>query len=281
MFDNLPTNNNNSKASQGENSDSGQLSKKNMDPNAAFYPQQPPKQNIQASSLNQTVQSNANNFDNQITAEKSQKPKIEQIAPKPVEDIFSETNSQEKPAIFQPKTEAPPIVQSPEVNASQIDPYTGERINNKNKTIVFALMLISLMLVAMIGWYAYRMFFSSINPTIVEPTIKPQSEMIIDESDIQENTSLDLPSDNTKDSDAIEVLDSDGDGLSDDEEARLGTNYLIADTDGDGLFDREEVKVYKTDPLNTDSDKDGYADGIEVEGGYNPNGEGKLYSLED
>ena len=71
-------------------------------------------------------------------------------------------------------------------------------------------------------------------------------------------------------------LDSDKDGLTDAEEASLGTDADSTDTDGDGLFDYEEVKTYHTDPLNPDTDGDGYLDGEEVQGGYNPNGPGKL-----
>jgi hypothetical protein len=48
------------------------------------------------------------------------------------------------------------------------------------------------------------------------------------------------------------------------------------DTDHDGLTDYEEVHVYHTNPLNPDTDGDGYLDGAEVKGGYDPNGPGKL-----
>ncbi|MDD4101763.1 MAG: outer membrane beta-barrel protein [Kiritimatiellae bacterium] len=58
--------------------------------------------------------------------------------------------------------------------------------------------------------------------------------------------------------------DTDGDGLTDEEEAALGTDPFKTDTDGDGLTDYEEVKVHKTDPLNPDSDFDGLSDGDEV-----------------
>lgn len=47
------------------------------------------------------------------------------------------------------------------------------------------------------------------------------------------------------------------------------------DTDGDGLTDQDEM-LYGTLPDNTDTDGDGYSDGDEVKNGYNPNGEGKL-----
>jgi len=60
------------------------------------------------------------------------------------------------------------------------------------------------------------------------------------------------------------ALDTDGDGLSDEEELRLGTDPKNPDTDGDKLLDGEEVKVYKTDPLNLDTDYDGLNDGREV-----------------
>lgn len=58
--------------------------------------------------------------------------------------------------------------------------------------------------------------------------------------------------------------DTDGDGLSDADEARRGTNPRDRDTDKDGLTDGEEVNVYKTDPLNSDSDFDLLKDGAEV-----------------
>lgn len=59
-------------------------------------------------------------------------------------------------------------------------------------------------------------------------------------------------------------IDSDGDGLLDDEEAQIGTDPYDPDTDKDGLSDGEEVKSYQTDPLNPDTDWDGLKDGAEV-----------------
>ena len=78
--------------------------------------------------------------------------------------------------------------------------------------------------------------------------------------------------------------DDDNDGLSDDEEASLGTNPLVADSDGDGLQDGTELgrttgtpdsfggtvsfqpdadPTTTTDPLAADSDGDGLTDGQE------------------
>lgn len=59
-------------------------------------------------------------------------------------------------------------------------------------------------------------------------------------------------------------VDSDGDGLTDDEEAELGTDPNNPDTDGDGLTDWEEVNIYDTEPLLFDTDGDGVGDGDEV-----------------
>lgn len=58
--------------------------------------------------------------------------------------------------------------------------------------------------------------------------------------------------------------DSDGDGLRDLKETLLGTDPLNIDTDGDGLTDQEEVKDLELDPLDPDMDKDGVLDGTEI-----------------
>jgi len=79
-----------------------------------------------------------------------------------------------------------------------------------------------------------------------------------------------------KDSYYEEFEDADSDGLSDSEELSLGTNPARVDTDFDGLSDFDELNVYFTDPVNADSDGDGYLDGIEVDNGYNPLGQGFL-----
>lgn len=58
--------------------------------------------------------------------------------------------------------------------------------------------------------------------------------------------------------------DDDNDGLSDDEEAGIGTDPLIADTDTDGLSDGDEINIHTTDPLLIDTDTDGLSDGDEI-----------------
>ena len=67
----------------------------------------------------------------------------------------------------------------------------------------------------------------------------------------------------------LTACDSDGDGLSNHDEASAGTDPEVPDTDGDGVLDSDEVHM-GADPLNADSDADGYPDGLEVEHGSNP-----------
>ncbi|MFH1412685.1 MAG: hypothetical protein ABIG10_01505 [bacterium] len=73
-----------------------------------------------------------------------------------------------------------------------------------------------------------------------------------------------------------DTADYDGDGLTDEQEAELGTNRFLVDSDDDGLSDKEEIEFYNTNPLDPDTDGDTYLDGQEVRGGYNPNGSGNL-----
>jgi len=65
-------------------------------------------------------------------------------------------------------------------------------------------------------------------------------------------------------------LDTDGDGLTDQEELDLGTNPSLADTDGDGLSDGTEHNTVKTNPLIADTDMGGVPDGIELSIGSDP-----------
>jgi hypothetical protein len=78
--------------------------------------------------------------------------------------------------------------------------------------------------------------------------------------------------------------DMDKDGIRDGLEIRDGTDprashrYESADTDGDGLSDYEEANFYGTDPNNADTDKDSLPDGFEIRAGLNPH-TARTYSL--
>jgi Tol biopolymer transport system component len=64
--------------------------------------------------------------------------------------------------------------------------------------------------------------------------------------------------------------DTDGDGLTNQNEQGIGTDPNNADTDRDGLLDGQEVLTVGTNPLLPDSDGDGLTDGDEIKRGTNP-----------
>jgi thiol-disulfide isomerase/thioredoxin len=64
-------------------------------------------------------------------------------------------------------------------------------------------------------------------------------------------------------------VDSDGDGLTDTEEAELGSDPQSSDSDGDGLDDAEELEL-GTDPTLSDTDTDGLSDSVELDAGSDP-----------
>lgn len=68
----------------------------------------------------------------------------------------------------------------------------------------------------------------------------------------------------TPTTDPASAVDTDEDGLSDADEARLGTDPANPDSDDDGINDGNEVNVYKSDPLNLDTDGDTLYDGGEL-----------------
>ncbi|MDP8229001.1 MAG: OmpA family protein [Candidatus Electryoneaceae bacterium] len=58
--------------------------------------------------------------------------------------------------------------------------------------------------------------------------------------------------------------DFDNDGLSNEDERRIGTDMRDSDSDGDRLNDGDEYDRYHTDPLDADTDGDGLNDGVEL-----------------
>jgi hypothetical protein len=210
-------------------------------------------------------------------------------APKPegaVEDIFSKTESN--------SGQPPKIVSAPAGPSSALVKQGTE----KKYFIVGAAVLIIILLAA--GGWALNLFLKSKpaennilenknKTTQDQPAAPAEKENIITDADEKQATTtpeeeagisdLEQPTAATTTITSSEPIDTDQDGLTDEEEIGLGTNPNLNDTDNDGLFDREEVRVYKTNPINPDTDGDGYKDGEEVEKGYNPNGAGKLYEI--
>lgn len=144
-------------------------------------------------------------------------------------------------------------------------------------TVVFLLAVLGIG-----GWFAWTRFFKK-PAVILSPAEVPAEVEVKVPAEVEVPTPAEAPVTPTPEipetPSAPAFVDSDLDGLSDEEELTLGTDPNKLDTDNDGLTDREEIRVYGTDPLNQDTDGDGYPDGQEVKAGYNPKGPGKLFEL--
>ena len=189
---------------------------------------------------------------------------------KPV-DIFSEVDKTPKPEALRPKGDNP--LPAPGTVIPAEDGWL------KNKMIIFSFIFGGLIIVIGGGYLGLKLMVKKeapvdteivgeINNNQVEPEVPaPAAE--------KDNNVVDQPIK----PEVIQPIDSDKDGLTDEEELILGTSINDIDTDQDDLTDREEAKVYGTDPLKADTDGDGYADGEEVKNGFNPKGPGKLLDI--
>ncbi len=99
--------------------------------------------------------------------------------------------------------------------------------------------------------YLFVMIGDEVGATAAAVTVTP------DESLALEGT----PTPGSDGSEQVATGDADGDGLTNDVEATIGTDPNNEDTDGDGLSDAYENGY--TDPLNPDTDGDAVTDGEE------------------
>lgn len=212
-------------------------------------------------------------------------------APVPMSAVDDMFGAVEKPSaisvaklqVKQNPLNLPPLVANPNV----INPILVEDEHSQGAIMkkVFVA-LFGLVLLALVVWGAYRFFVSKNNT----PNTNNTQNQAVD------NTPANP--DNTNNQPEV-ILDEDGDGLSDAEETAIGSDPKLPDTDNDGLSDKDEVRIHRTSPTNPDTDNDGlydkeeiftyqtnpldpdtdndtYLDGVEVQNGYNPNGEGLL-----
>ena len=150
-----------------------------------------------------------------------------------------------------PSIPAMPSTQKTEVKEPFFKKY-------KKIFVIITLVVIAGAIVGTGSWYAYKML--SGQPEVNQNTNQPE---------VNQNTNQSKP-----------AVDTDRDGLSDEDEALYGTDIRKVDTDSDGLTDRDETKIFETDPLNPDTDGDGFTDGEEVRNNYNPKGEGRLLNVQ-
>ncbi len=179
-----------------------------------------------------------------------------------VEDIFAQ--AQPPAGNLRPIAESP--VQSPPASSPTAWPAPAPR---RRGWLIMIVVVLFVLLLAAGAWYWWsNRTASEVTPpaqnTEAESTGQPSN------STPPANQAAEVPATNP---------DSDGDGLTDNEELSMGTSTTNPDSDGDGLFDGEEARIYATNPLSFDSDGDGYGDGEEIRSGYNPLGPGRLLQL--
>ncbi|MEK7681160.1 MAG: hypothetical protein AAB348_03915 [Patescibacteria group bacterium] len=161
-------------------------------------------------------------------------------------------------------------------NASRADsPIVG-------KVIFFVFLAMVLGAVGFGGWYFYTGMVKDSKPEVVKPsqeTTQPkESAPSASSQPNSDEKASELPAKINNDKILFgEPIDVDKDGLDDAREKEAGTDPNVADTDADGLNDGDELIIWRTDPINPDSDGDTYLDGKEVKNGYNPLGLGKLF----
>ena len=97
----------------------------------------------------------------------------------------------------------------------------------------------------------------------VAPTTTATTTTIAQASTPQTPSATNPPATTTSSTTTTTNPDTDGEGLTNVEEAELGTDPNNVDSDSDGLNDLEEVQR-GTDPLDTDTDDDQLFDGYEV-----------------
>lgn len=189
----------------------------------------------------------------------------------PVEDILAGTDKEKTPPPSTSSSPSPPSI--PE--------YSG-KAKVTRKIMVILGIIFGILIVGGLGFLSYKKFQKTtplnqnqkLNKNINQNLNKYLNNQVPGETPPPAqlvNLNIELPA---------PCLDNDGDGLCNEEEKELKTKIDNPDSDGDELSDLVEVKIYQTDPLDPDTDNDGYLDGEEVKAGYNPKGSGKLLDLE-
>ncbi|MBI5766065.1 hypothetical protein HZA71_02440 [Candidatus Falkowbacteria bacterium] len=190
----------------------------------------------------------------------------------PVEDIFAETDKG-NPQVIRPLQ--PGQVQNILPDSAAPDDLFGGRSIWQNKLLVIILMAAGILILGGVGWLTFSFFAksgkpnSSPNQNINNNNAAANVNNVNTANVNNVNNNADVVN-NANINQAAVAIDSDNDGLTDEEERKLGTDPNNFDSDNDGLTDSAEVKIYKTDPLNPDTDGDGYKDGPEVSNGYDP-----------
>lgn len=208
-----------------------------------------------------------------------------------VQDIFAnvETNTPSSPINSQPFGR-PAMPAGVPANSQGV----GQPVAKSGGLAKLILISLAILVVAGGGALAYLQYFKKTGPEIITPEpIVNQSSLLATSTEATAETAVVTSTEAT----STEVATSTGEatselgvvesGVAAEPTTTVTTDQPVEavvaedssttlDSDQDGLTDAEELNVYQTNPLKADTDGDGYLDGNEVKGGYNPLGEGKL-----
>lgn len=217
-----------------------------------------------------------------------------------LEDIFDKVEPAAKPAAPPFVSEAPAVSASkPAMDMPTPAPVTAEPgvavkepLIASRRVMVIIGVVVGVLVVFGVGFAAFRFIKRTATPPApptgaVVPEATPSPEIPSLPTPLPTPEAANVPPLETEVQPEVSPLvaepsapvDSDGDGLTDEAESTQGTNAQNPDSDNDGLFDGEEVQTYETNPLSADTDGDTFLDGQEVRNGYNPKGEGRLFSV--
>lgn len=222
----------------------------------------------------------------------------------PVDDIFADTDKTVEAKKFSgyysdPTAAAVTNPTDVETQKTGLSSSENASTTSKGKILKIGLIILLIILLLGLGYLVYAKFLAGKttdpnlveNPVIVTNEVPTTTTTTTNPQFGQDLTSTTTPTSTpvseeivpvpsvplaTTTPPVITLIDSDSDGLSDEEETVLGTNLNLKDSDGDDLSDYEEIQIYKTNPLKADTDNDGHNDGEEVKNGYNPLGTGKM-----
>jgi hypothetical protein len=160
---------------------------------------------------------------------------------------------------------------------------TGSKPDSKAKLVLISL---AILIVAAGGALAYLSYFKPTAPEVIIPEeIRTTGDSLVIPTEVTPTPTEEIVTEPT----GTEPIDLVGIGVEPTASAtttEVGSPAVVEqpapevtvnlDSDQDGLTDAEELNIYQTNPLQADSDGDGYLDGDEVKAGYNPSGEGLL-----
>ena len=158
------------------------------------------------------------------------------------------------------------------------EPELPRRGRRKSALIIGGVVI--LLLLTAIGFVVARFVLTSFGQGGEEEAVRDQAvEQVVQDEKMLDSTGerdLLIPAELTVPEDETAIEESTADSSK--ESAGSGSGAL--DLDGDGLTADEE-NFYGTDAARADTDEDGYNDGDEVRGGFDPLGPGKLDSDND